>query len=102
MVPKSKVELFAAIRRDSRVGKLSVRALARKYGVHRRLVREALMSAWPAPRKASPVRPSLLDPFKGAIDGMLHEDLDAPRKQRHTAKCVHDRLLAEYDARVVS
>ncbi|MCP2358315.1 hypothetical protein HD597_005335 [Nonomuraea thailandensis] len=30
MVPKSKVELFAAVRRDSRVGNLSIRALARK------------------------------------------------------------------------
>lgn len=49
-VPRSKVELFAAIRRDSRIEGLSVRGLARKYGVHRRTVREALSSAWPAPR----------------------------------------------------
>lgn len=49
MAPKTKVELFAAIRRDSRMEGLSVRALARKYGVHRRTVREALTSAWPAP-----------------------------------------------------
>lgn len=39
---RSKVELFAAIRRDSRIEGLSVRALARKYRVHRRTVREAL------------------------------------------------------------
>ena len=38
----SKVELFELIRRDSWHGGLSVRALAGKYGVHRRLVREAL------------------------------------------------------------
>ena len=36
MAPKTKVELCAAIRRDSRMEGLSVRALARKYGVHRR------------------------------------------------------------------
>jgi hypothetical protein len=41
----SKVELFAAIRRDSRAEGLSIRGLARKYQVHRRLVREALGSA---------------------------------------------------------
>ncbi|GAA4970820.1 hypothetical protein GCM10023334_095010 [Nonomuraea thailandensis] len=70
--------------------------------MHRRLVREALMSAWPAPRKELPARPSLLDPFKDAIDGMLREDLGAPRKQGHAAKRINDRLLAEYGAHVVS
>ena len=43
----TKVELFELIRRDSWHGGLSVRALAGKYGVHRRLVREALMHAEP-------------------------------------------------------
>lgn len=47
----TKGELFELIRRDSRHGGLSVRALAGKYGVHRRLVREALMHAEPDPRK---------------------------------------------------
>lgn len=50
MAPKTKVGLFAAIRRDSRVEGLSARALARKFGVRRRMVREALKSAWSAPR----------------------------------------------------
>jgi hypothetical protein len=43
MPPTSKVDLFAAIRRDSRAG-LSVRGLARKYQVSRRTVRSALSS----------------------------------------------------------
>ena len=47
----TKVELFEQIRRDSWHGGLLVRALAAKYGVHRRLVREALTRAEPAPRK---------------------------------------------------
>ena len=47
----TKVELFELIRRDSWHAGLSVRALAGKYGVHRRLVREALTRAEPAPRK---------------------------------------------------
>ena len=38
----TKVELFERIRRDSWHEGMSVRALAGKYGVHRRLVREAL------------------------------------------------------------
>ncbi|WP_412519857.1 hypothetical protein K8Z49_17810 [Actinomadura madurae] len=79
-----KLEMFAAIRRDSRREGLSVRALAKKYRVHRRTVREALASAFPAPRKKPPPRSSRLDPFKPVIDQILWTDLDAPRKQRHT------------------
>jgi transposase len=101
MPPMSKVDLFAAIRRDSRAG-LSVRALARKYQVSRRTVRSALSSAWPAPRKPMPPRPSKLDPFKPVIDDILRADLDAPRKQRHTVKRIHARLLEEHDAAGVS
>jgi transposase len=96
------VELFAAIRRDSRLEGLSVRALARKYGVHRRMVREALSSAWPAPRKKLPPRKSRLDPFKHAINRMLVGDLDAPRKQRHTVKRIFDRLVAEHEMEGIS
>lgn len=102
MAPKTKVELFAAIRRDSRMEGLSVRALARKYGVHRRTVREALRSAWPKPRKKPPPRRSRLDPFKLAIDQMLWADLDAPRKQRHTVKRIFDRLVAEQEMEGIS
>jgi hypothetical protein len=36
------------------------------------------------------------------IDQMLRADLDAPRKQRHTAKSVFDRLLEEHRAQGVS
>lgn len=102
MAPKSKVELFAAIRRDSRSEGLSVRALARKYEVHRRRVREALTSAWPEPRKKLPPRKSRLDPFKPAVDQMLRVDLDAPRKQVHTVRRVFDRLVAEYEMEGIS
>jgi len=41
-----------------------------------------------------------LDPFKHAIDEMLRVDLDAPRKQRHTATRIHHRLLDEHGADV--
>jgi transposase len=101
MPPMSKVDLFAAIRRDYRAG-LSVRALARKYQVSRRTVRSALTSAWPAPRKPMPPRPSKLDAFKPVIDDILRADLDAPRKQRHTVKRIYDRLIDERDMRDVS
>jgi hypothetical protein len=81
------VAQFAAIRRDDRVDGLSSRALADKHGVHRRTVRQALKSAIPQPRKTAQRIAPRLEPFKTAIDGMLRSDLDAPKKQRHTARC---------------
>ena len=90
----SRVELFAAIRRDARIEELSIRELARRHGVHRRTIRQTLAAAAPSPRKR-PARPSprLLDPHKDAIDAMLRTDLDAPRKQRHTATRILARLI---------
>jgi transposase len=89
MAAMSKVDLFAAIRRDSRAG-MSVRALARQHRVSRRTVRSALLSVWPEPRKPLPPRPSKLDEFKPIIDDILRTDLHAPRKQRHTVKRIYD------------
>lgn len=98
---RSKVELYAAIRRDARAG-LSGRALERKHRVGWRTVRKALASAWPEQRKSYPRRLSRLDPYKGVIDAILRADLDAPRKQRHTAKRIFDRLIDEYGMAEVS
>src|SRR5215472_79056 len=95
MPPVSKVELYAAIRRDARAG-MSGRAIGRKYGVGRRTIIKAVSSAWPEPRKKPPRRPSKLDRFKPAIDEILRADLDAPRKQRHTVTRIYDRLIAEH------
>ncbi|MER6523003.1 MULTISPECIES: IS21 family transposase [unclassified Streptomyces] len=93
----SRVELFANIRRDKRLDpELSQRALAEKYGTHRRTVRQALQSAVPPPRKTPKPRMTLLDPAKRWIDAMLWEDQTAPRKQKHTARRIHQRLAAEY------
>ncbi|RLV77670.1 IS21 family transposase [Streptomyces rapamycinicus] len=99
----SRAELFAAIRRDKRLDpELSQRALAEKYGVHRRTVRQALLSAVPPPRKKPAPRVAVLDPAKPWIDAMLREDANAPRKQKHTARRIYQRLAQEYDFDLVS
>ncbi|MGF7237906.1 MAG: IS21 family transposase [Frankia sp.] len=94
----SKAELFEAIRRDARREDLSIRALADRHGVHRRTVRAALVSATPTPRKPRTAQAPKLGPLKPAIDAMLVADLDAPRKQRHTARRVLARLVEEHGA----
>ncbi|WP_167549327.1 IS21 family transposase [Streptomyces griseochromogenes] len=95
----SKVELYAAIRRDHRAG-MTMRELERKHNVAWRTVRKALDSAWPEPRKPLPPRPSALDAYKAVIDGILRADLDAPRKQRHTVTRIFHRLIEEHGADV--
>jgi transposase len=96
----SRVELFAAIRWDFQREGLAIRALARKYDVHRRTVRQAIASAVPPPRKVSVRQAPVLDEVRGLIDAMLRGDLAAPRKQRHTAQRVFERLCDEYGAAV--
>jgi len=97
----SRVELFEAIRRDRRVEALSIRELAERHKVHRRAVRQALASALPPPRKeyVARTRPAT-DPWSEVIDAWLAADKDVPRKQRHTARRVWQRLVAEHGATV--
>ena len=95
---RSRVDVFAEIRRDARVEGLSVRELARRHGVHRRTVRAAMTSAVPPTRKASVRSSPRLDRFKLAVDAMLIEDLTAFRKQRHTATRILARLAEEPEA----
>ncbi len=77
---------------------MSSREIQRTHQVGWRTVRAALDSTWPTPRAEYPSRASKLDPFKSVIDEWLVADLDAPRKQRHTATRVFDRLLREHNA----
>jgi transposase len=98
---RSRVELFWQIRRDHEYEGLSVHALARKYGVHRRTVREALENAEPASRKRPEGRPApALGAYRELIDGWLIADRSAPRKQRHTAHRIWRRLVDEHGAGV--
>ena len=98
---RSRVELFEQIRKDRRVEGSSIRELADRHHVHRRTVRQALASAVPPPRKAYPLRPRpAIGPYEAIIDGWLVADREVPRKQRHTARRVWQRLVAEHGASV--
>ena len=96
----SRVELYERIRRANRDEGLGVRALAARFGVHRRTVREALVSATPRERKVPERTSPALGPWQGTIREWLTEDLGAPRKQRHTAHRVWERLSLECGASV--
>ena len=84
-----KVELFEQIRREHELGGVTIRALARKFGVHRRLIRQALDSAVPPARKRPCRERPKLGPLKDFIDAILESDRKSPRKQRHTAHRIY-------------
>ena len=92
------MEQFERIRRDARDEGMSIRALAERHKVHRRTVRAALADAVPPTRKPPARTAPVLGPYEATIRRWLTEDLDAPRKQRHTARRVWQRLLEEEGA----
>ena len=99
---RATVELFEAIRREYEHGVGTVKGLARKLGVHRRLLREALADAVPrAKRKPERARPAV-GPVKEFIDAVMRADRKAPRKQRHTAHRIYGRIREEMPGHAVS
>jgi transposase len=95
------VEQFERIRREHREEGVSIRELARRHGVHRRAVRQALASAVPPPRKPVQSRAMpAIGPHATTIHTWLIEDREAPPKQRHTARRIWERLVDEQGAQV--
>ena len=95
------MELYAAIRRDSRAG-VSGRGLERKVPGWLAHCPQGTEGSWPEARKKYPPRPSKLDPYKPVIDQMLVTGLDAPPKQRHTVTPIYAWLIDEHQMGDVS
>ena len=92
-----KVDMYVRVRRACMVEGMSIREAARVFGLHRDTVRKMLMySVPPGYRRERPPRRPKLEPYTGVIDRILDEDLSLPKKQRHTAKRIYDRLRDEY------
>ena len=78
---------------------------SRVFGLHRDTVRKMLAHSVPPGyrRRKPPTRPKI-GPYTGVIDRILEDDpvsstgqaLNLPKKQRHTAKRIHERLRDEY------
>jgi transposase len=88
------------IRRAYFIEGKSIRDIAGQGHHDRRTVRKALHDAGP-PRytlREARSRP-ILGPFLAVIDRWLEEDQQRPPKQRHTARRIYHRLVAEYGFR---
>jgi transposase len=91
------VDLYARVRRACHVEGMSQRQAAREFGIDPKTVAKMLQFSVPPGYRRSkpPVRPKL-DGFTGLIDRILEEDRGRPRKQRHTARRIFQRLKAEH------
>jgi transposase len=88
---------WAEIRRRVLVDGLSKRAACRAYDLHWDTLTKILEHPEPPGYRRTAPRPRpKLDPFLGAIHQILQDDKKAPRKQRHTARRIFERLRDEH------
>lgn len=91
------MELYRRVRQAYFRQGMSKRAIARHFGISRDSVDKMIVySVPPGYRRTAPVKRPKLDGFTEIIDQWLREDVGRPRKQRHTAKRIFDRLREEH------
>ncbi len=92
-----KVKHYEFIRRKVLKDGYSQRAVSREFGYSRNMVRKALdFYKPPGYRRSHPPSRPAVDPVQHIIDAWMEEDHNRPRKQRHTAKRIYERLRDEY------
>lgn len=91
------MDVYARVRRAVQVDGMSIRQAAREFGLSRKTIRKMLQFSLPPgyQRKKAVQRPKL-GPWLGIIDQILEDDKSQPKKQRHTAKRIWDRLKCEH------
>jgi lambda repressor-like predicted transcriptional regulator len=87
-----RAEIFGAIRYTARTEDLSIRAMATRFGVHRRTIRQALAAPTPPARKKHIRSSHALTGLHGHIDVMLHADPTIP------AGHIWEQLVDHHDA----
>ena len=76
---------------------MSQREAERQFGVDRKVVRKMLDHPEPPGyRRIKPVQRPKLDGFTQIINHILEADKTVPKKQRHSAKRIFERLRDEY------
>jgi transposase len=91
------MEQWAEIRRRVLTGEITKREACREYGLHWQTLKKILASPEPPPfRPKVPRAKPRLGPFLPVIHQILEADRQAPKKQRHTAERIFQRLRDEH------
>jgi transposase len=91
------MELWTEIRRRVLAGALSKRAACREYAIHWKTLQKILGHVEPPGyRKSKPRAKPKIASFLPILHEILTSDRTAPRKQRHTAQRIFERLREEY------
>src|SRR6516165_1962491 len=91
------MENWAEIRRRVLVDGLSKRAACREYDIHWDTLKKILENPEPPGYRRTAPRPKpKLEPFLPVVHQILEGDKKAPRKQRHTARRIFERLRDEH------
>ena len=90
------MEMWTEVRRRVLTGELSRRKACIEYGLHWTTLKKILSEVEPPGyRRAGPRQRPKMTPFLPRIAEILEADKRAPKKQRHTAQRIFDRLKAE-------
>ncbi len=89
------MEMFDYIRYSHYKLGHGIRKISRDTGLDRKTIRRGLNAAKPEYRMAAPRTQVVIGPFMEQIKKWLLEDRKVPRKQRHTASRIHERLREE-------
>jgi len=93
-----KVVMYLKVRQCCLLDNKSQRQVSKEFGLNRRTVSKMLkISTPPGYRRKSCSTQPKLDPHKDFINHIIESDKKIPRKQKHTAKRIYDRLKAECD-----
>ncbi len=90
------VDAYYRVRRAYHVEGKSLRCIAKEFGMNRRTVRKMIDHAKPPGyRRHQAVHQPKLSAYHDFVDQILIQDQQSPKKQRHTAKRIYDRLCEE-------
>ena len=91
------MEQWSEIRRRVLTGEISKRDACKQYGLHWLTLKKILTHEEPPGyRRVKPPRRPTIEPVLPILRQLLEADAKAPRKQRHSAKRLGERLKAEH------
>ena len=90
------MKFWTEVRRSVLTGKLSKRKACKKYNIHWDTLQKILASPEPPKQRQQGERAKpIIGPHLATVHAILEADKEAPKKQRHTAKRIFERLCEE-------